>query len=467
MKGLLWVFFEKIGVTVLSLIATFWYANLLGPVGFGLAIIILSTSLFISTIIENLQQYPLIAATENVDDTFKTSAIGWLLVSTLIAIILFMVLLVIYGSDWWLLILLSVVYIPISSISRVYIADLIIKQKYKQLAFRACWGKAAGVAAGLFVAYLGYVELAIILQSFVAVFIALIVMALSNKSLFNSNSRFSLSLFITLCHEGIPSGFAVIEQNAKSHGLIIFLGAFIGPYVSGLYALAIKVVDIPRTLIGLGFTTWATGKFHQVRAQQTRLVSVFNTALLCCCSILVPSYIGLVAVAEPLINEFFGDDWLEASEIIAWLAFYQCIFSFYLYLPPLQVLFKTTYRTLLVNVLSTVIVLLSVVLFSDSFGKYAPLVGMYTSLLFILPKYSVEIVKALNTNFVSIIKVIYGILLSAVVMYGVVYISIDSFAVSNVYMLIAIGVISYIIVFILFNLANIIDRKILANIKTL
>lgn len=467
MKGLLWVFFEKVGVTLFSLIATFWYANLLGPTGFGMSVIILSSSLFISTIIENLQQYPLIAANENIDNTFKTSAIGWLLLSLFIAILLFVILYFIYGEKWWLLILLSVSYIPISSISRVYIADLIIKQKYKQLALRAFWGKAAGVGVGFLSAYLGHVELAIILQSFVAAFVALLVMILSHKTFFKSDSYFSLSLFFNLIKEGIPSGVAIIEQNAKNHGLIIFLGAFIGPQISGIYALAIRFVDIPRSLIGIGFITWATGKFHSVKSEASELQNTFNTAFLYSTTILVPCYIGLAVVAKPLILEFFGTDWLGAYEIIVGLTVYQCIASLYLYLPPLQVLFKTTYETLFVNIASTILILLSVVFLSDLSGKYSPLIGMYFSLLFIIPKYNTALCKILDIKISSVLKVIIGCLISAAGMcLFVIYIKINM-NVENLYILIFIGFLSYSLIYLTLYLANIIDRKILANIKSL
>jgi len=467
LKGLLWVFFEKVGVTLFSLVATFWYANLLGPTGFGMSIIILSSSLFISTIIENLQQYPLIAANENIDNTFKTSAIGWLLLSLFISTLLYVVLYIIYGSDWWILILISVSYIPISSISRVYIADLIIKQKYKQLALRAFWGKAAGVGFGLLSAYIGHVELAIILQSFVAAFVALLVMVFSHKSFFKSDSNFSFPLFCNLLKEGIPSGVAIIEQNAKTHGLIIFLGAFTGPQISGIYALAIRFVDIPRSLIGIGFITWATGKFHSVKSEASTLLNTFNTAFLCSATILVPCYIGLAVVAKPLILEFFGIDWLGAYEIIIGLAVYQCIMSLYLYLPPLQVLFKTTYDTLFVNIASTALILLSVVFLSDLTGKYSPLIGMYLSLLFIIPKFNNALCKILDINISSILKVIAGCFISAAGMcLLVVYIQINM-NVENLYILICIGFLSYSLIYLTLYLANIIDRKILANIKSL
>ncbi|WP_024612045.1 oligosaccharide flippase family protein [Pseudoalteromonas sp. TB64] len=467
MKGLLWVFFEKVGVTLFSLVATFWYANLLGPTGFGMSIIILSSSLFISTIIENLQQYPLIAANEDIENTFKTSAIGWLFLSIFMSILLYVILYIIYGADWWMLILLSVSYIPISSISRVYIADLIIKQRYKQLALRAFWGKAAGVGAGLLSAYAGHVELAIILQSFVAAFIALLVMSFSHKNLFKSDSHFSFPLFTNLIKEGIPSGVAIIEQNAKNHGLIIFLGAFIGPQISGIYALAIRFVDIPRTLIGIGFITWATGKFHSVKYEARELLSTFNTAFLYSTTILVPCYVGLATIAKPLILEFFGVDWLGAYEIIIGLAVYQCITSLYLYLAPLQVLFKTTYETLFVNIASTVLILLSVVFLSDLTGKYSPLIGMYLSLLFIIPKFNKELCKLLDINIGAVFKVITGCLISAAGMcFIVIYIQIN-LKNENLYLLIGIGFVSYCLIYMTLYLVNIIDRKILAKIKSL
>ncbi|MCQ8876510.1 oligosaccharide flippase family protein [Pseudoalteromonas shioyasakiensis] len=467
MKGLLWVFFEKVGVTVLSLIAMFWYAKLLGPVDFGLSIVILSASLFVSTIIENVQQYPLIATKENVGSAFKSSAIGWLILSSLIATGLFVLLTFVYGNDWWLLILFAVVYIPVSSFSRIYIADLILKQKFKQLAIRAFWGKIIGVLTGLITAYFGYVEFAIILQSLTVIVVSLIVMVITNKTLIKQSESFSLVLFKSLVIEGVPSGVAIIEQNVKSHGLIVLLGIFAGAHISGIYSLAVKFVDIPRTLIGLGFSTWAMGKFNQVMGNKSKLLDVFNTAMLCCCSVILPCYVGMMAVSEALILEFFAREWFGAAKIIFFLSLYQAIVSFYIYLPPLQVLYKATYRTLWVNVVSTSCIILSIIFLSDNFGIYAPLIGMFSSLLFTIPKYTFEIVELLETRVLAIMHIIYGVVISVALMYVLIDFAEKSLIVNNFYVLVIFGVVSYSLIFTVFNLANIINRKILANIKSL
>ncbi|MEH6729401.1 MAG: oligosaccharide flippase family protein [Pseudoalteromonas distincta] len=467
MKGLLWVFFEKIGLTVLSLIATFWYANLLGPTGFGLSVVILSSALFISGIVDNIQQFPLIAAAKNTVNLNETSALGWLVISVGIAVILYVVLFSIYGSEWALVLFFAVFYIPISSLSRVYVADLIIKQHYKSLALRAFWGKAIGVTVGLFCAYLGYVELAIILQSLVAVFIALIVMMLSNTNLLKAGKKFDSPLFFSMLREGVPSGVTVIEQSIKGHGLIVLLGIFSGAQISGLYALAIKFVDIPRTIIGFGFSTWATGKFHNFRAEPAKLNNFFNAAMLACSAILIPAYIGLITVSDTLVIQFFGADWLDAASIIVWLAFYYCVLSLYVFLPALLVLFKTTYNTLMVNLFSTAAVVLSVVFLSDYYGQYAPLVGMYFSLLFLVPKYTVEMLRALDTSFESFYQLFSGVITSALVMFTIVSVYKINFLSHNLYQLIAIGVIAYIVTFLMLIVVNIIDRNLLTTIKKL
>jgi O-antigen/teichoic acid export membrane protein len=471
MKGLLWVFFEKFGLTLLSVIATFWYAAILGPEGFGIATILLSVSLLISGIQDNIQQFPLLASRGNKTHVYLTSVKGWLLISVFVSVLLFFALINIFGFSFWFLILLSVLHIPISSVSKVFVADLIAKQAYKQLAMRAFWGKIIGVFSGLFLAYIGYVQLAIIFQSFVALLVALFIMSRSSE-LFSEvklglYEGFDWRLLISLIKEGIPSGVSMLESGAKSHGLIVLLGIFIGPNASGIYALAIKFIDIPRKLIGYGFSSWAMGKFHAVKDDYTVLLGVYKTAYLWSSMVLVPCYFGLIAVSDSLVSTFMGEEWKDVPSILSWLALFNCIMSLYILLPPLQVLSKTTYNTLPVSLASTATLLLFVIFGAQYFGLYAPIIGIFVSLLIIIPKFSSELSKILKIPFLSLLKLIAGFFIAGFLMLIAIELIKLKLQVDNLYLLVLSGVLVYSISVLCLTYFKAVNVDILKSIRSI
>lgn len=447
MVGLLWVFFEKVGLTLLSILATFWYAVILGPDGFGFAAILLSVSLLVSGVQDSIQQAPLLSAEKGDYDVYAVSLKGWLFLSLLTSTVLFLLLVSVYGVEYWGIILFSVLHIPVSSVSRVFVADLLKRQEYRKLALRAFLGKILGVSIGLALAFFGYVKLAIILQSFVALAVALVVMIKQSEILSALRphifSTINYKLFKRLFVEGIPSGVNVLEQSAKNHGLIIFLGLFVGNAASGLYSLAIKFVDIPRVLIGFGFSSWAVGKFHSAKEDSVKLLGLYTISSSWAAMVLAPCYFGIMSVAEPLITEFFGAEWTSAANVLCWLALYHCIMSIFLLLPPLQVLFKRTYNTLLISSLSTIVILLSVVLFSSSLGIYSPIAGMFISILLVFPKYTSELNDILRAPKGYIASCFIGFFSCAALMAATVKYSEGLFDLDNLYLLIAIGALSY------------------------
>ena len=447
MIGLLWVFFEKVGLTLLSVLATFWYAVILGPDGFGFATTLLSVSLLISTIQDSIQQTPLLSAEEGEYDLFAVSLKGWLFLSVFNSLLLFIFLVSVYGFEFWGVILFSVIHIPVSSVSRIFIADLLKRQEYKKLALRAFLGKVLGVCVGLLLAFLGNAEMAIILQSLIAIVVALVVM-ISQSEMITELRPFLLNpmnykVFKASFVEGVPSGVNALGQSFRTHGVIILLGFFIGNVAVGLYSLASKLVDVPRMLIGFGMSSWVVGKLHSAKENIDELLMLYSVSSTWAMMLLAPCYFGIISISESLIFNFFGDEWLEAANILSLLAIYNCIMSIFLLLPPLQVVLKRTHRTVYVNLMSTVVVFTFIVFLFPFFGVYSPIVGMFLVLFVMLPKYAIELSDILKTPFRNIFKCYIGFLVCAFLMCATVMIFASCFNGDDFFLLIFVGVLSY------------------------
>lgn len=422
MIGLLWVFFEKAGLTIFSVLATFWYASLLGPTSYGHVAVVLGITLFISSILENLQRASLISVDKNIESVFSCSLVGWLFVSIICGLLCFICIFFIYGDEYAHLAVIAALYLPLSSVSRVFVVELLRGQQFKSLALRAIAGKIVGVIVGLVIALYGFAAIALILQSVIDIFVALIVM-LYIRSKDNeyyiplSLHGFRLDLFFRLFVEGLPTGVKGLEVSSKNHGIVPFVGLLLGPTSAGFLALALKFVDLPRLFVSNGFSGWAIGKFRSIKENRQELSRVYYIAFKWLYLVLAPSYIGLAAISESLMLNFFDESWLPTSDLITSLALIYLISGFFTFVQPLQIIFIRAKRNMYLNLLSVVVLFGFVWGFSPVFGDYVIVYGYLVSLVIVFFRCFSELDLMVGFGFFSHIKMSIIYLLSSCLMY--------------------------------------------------
>ncbi|KHD25912.1 hypothetical protein NM09_03940 [Vibrio caribbeanicus] len=419
MKGLLWIFLERGGVTLLSFFATFWYAKLLGPEGYGIAALLLSVPLLISGFIDQVQQASLLANVRTNKNAYSTSFKYWAIISILICVVLYFILTFFFESQSSFILLIAVIHIPISACSKIFVSDLICRADYKSLAVRSFMGKIGGLIVGLTLAFYGYPIYAILLQSLVNLVLSLMIMVYRSHTLITRKSIMGANLndFCNLIRDGIPSGVSVMEQHAKSHGLVIILGLSIGPYASGIYSLSNKIIDLVRVNIGHGFSTWSYGQFNRVLENGSSLFDVFKSTFFMATIVLVPSYVGLIIISSHIVEEYVGSQWEDAPLIISLISIIYLFMSFFIFLPSLQTLLKRTYNTLPINLFSTLIMLMFVIFFSSSIGILTPIYGMIISSIIVIPKYAAELRDILSCKLSIVAKIYSYSLFCALIMY--------------------------------------------------
>ncbi|GAB2649409.1 oligosaccharide flippase family protein [Vibrio panuliri] len=448
MKGLLWVLFEKVGLAALSMLVAFWYAILLGPEGFGVASMFLATTLLVTAIQNNMQQNPLLATKVDFSTAMYASIKGWMLISVFTFLALYALMSLYWGDEYLALILVCVCHIPISSLSKVLLSELLRNQEYKTIALRSILGKLLGVVAGVSLAYAGHVKMAILVQSLVDLTIQLVVMAtrsslFSFRKIFTPFKRDERRLFRALFREGIPSGFNVIDGCFKTKGVIVLLGVVVGPYASGVFALAMKLVDVPRTMVGYGLTTWALGKLKaastDIEKLRTAYVSISYVGVL----VLAPAYLGMIAISLPLLNLFFGPEWSEAAYITNWLCVYYLVLALQLFVPPVLVITQNTHKTMKATVFSTCIMVIGSLVLVPILGLYGIIVALFMSALPLFYKQDVETKSLFSLTSLSAIKASAGVLLSAGAMLFVLVNINYQYGIDNMYLLIPIGIAVY------------------------
>lgn len=456
--------FEKVGLATLSMMVAFWYAILLGPEGFGIAAMFLATTLLVASVQNNIQNNPLLATKEEFSVAMAASLKGWMLISLLTGLLLYLVLIHYWGNDYALLIVICVLHIPISSVSKVLLSELLREQQYKTIALRSILGKLLGVVVGIALAFQGQVKLAILVQSLVDLSVQLIVMAIrsqcfSIKMFFRRFDAQERHLFYQLVREGLPSGLNVIDSGFKTRGVVILLGILIGPYASGVFSLAMKLVDVPRTMIGFGLTTWAIGKMRAASENKQALCSVYVSASYVSALILTPAYLGMLSVSFPLLNEFFGSEWNEAAYVTNWICIYYLLQSIQLLVPQLLVISQRTHKTVTATMLSTTMMLIGGYILVPLIGMNGIVLAMFISLIPMFYKQEKEIKEILGVSSLFMIKSTFSLLFASILMSIVVLIFNVIFQWVNLYILILIGALFYLLLLLLFYYFGLINKS--------
>lgn len=468
MKGLIWVLLEKFGLASMSMLVAFWYAILLGPEGFGTASMFLATALLLSAIQGNMQRNPLLAVTEDFSIAMHSSIKGWLVISIITGLILYVGMILYWGVEYNAIIFLCALYLPISTMSKALLAELLRSQEYKTIALRSVSGKFAGIVVGVLLAYSGHVTLAIIAQCFVDLLVQTVVMVKRSKifrfqHLTDGFSRDERALFFSMFKEGIPSGLTIIDIGFKTKGAILLLGVLIGPYAAGVFTLAMKLVDVPRTMIGFGVTTWAVGKFKARVGQQEALREVYALVTLIGFMVLFPAYFGMIAIAEPLIHQFFGQEWHEAIFITQLVCVYYFLSSYQVFVQPLLIVTKNTHKTVKATIVSAVITLAGGALCVPFFGLYSIVIALYISLIPIFYQQEIEVTRLIGVNSIAVAKSTLMILVSSLVMCVLVVYSNQEMGLDSLIMLIAIGGLLYCLLLSLCLVFGLINKSKLRN----
>lgn len=172
-----WIFTEKFGLILLSMITFVAYARLLSPAELGVGTIIIAIVELVGLIYSSVLEDPLVRLQRLEDKHISTAFWAAVLVS-LLSIVLISVAVVFYTSDpmlRWMTALASVK-ILFTMMARVYVAQMRRSGNFKMLASRTLLGKVVGGVAGIAVALWGLGAWAVIAQALIMEFVSIIVL---------------------------------------------------------------------------------------------------------------------------------------------------------------------------------------------------------------------------------------------------------------------------------------------------
>ena len=330
----------------------------------------------------------------------------------------------------------------ISSLSATHFSRLNIELRFKFRSQMSILAQLSTGLAGIVLALMGYGVWALVLQGLISGIIVGIVLWFCSD--WKPKLKFSTKSFRRLWHFGSNMLGSNIINTIYGNLYTLFIGKFYSSTSVGMYNRANGYASLPSAIImdmsiGLNFPILA-----KLQDDNVRLIAAYEKLLRIPFYVLYPILIGLVTLAEPLIQIMIGDKWLPC------VPFLQILCVGYMFYP----LNGFNSNILLVKGRSDLVLKLDLIkkpigiallVAALPFGIIWMMVGkaLYSVVVYSLNCYYTK--KILDYGLISQLKVLFPIIIHSLLMGAAITVS-THFLPSNVLKLsvgIPVGVLSY------------------------
>lgn len=196
----------------------------------------------------------------------------------------------------------------LSGLTGIQYAKLNIDMNFKFRSQMSILGQVLSGVTGLTLAYMGFGVWALVLQGLIAGVITGIVLWMSSS--WKPKLLFSTVAFKRLWKFGANMLGSGIINTVYNNLYTLFIGKCFNPASVGMYNRANGYASLPSSVImdmslGVNFPILA-----QLQDDRDRLLSAYERLLKVPIYVLYPMLIGLIVLAEPLIQVMIGDKWL-------------------------------------------------------------------------------------------------------------------------------------------------------------
>ncbi len=372
---LFWVFFEKFGLVFLSIFSFLIYAKFLSPEQMGIGILLLAAVEFFAMFVISLVDNSIIRLDKIT--TQQDGCIFWalLLVSLILSSLTYLGYLLYFNDNRILLIgFLAVCSLPFQISVRLHIVHMRIKRQFKKLAQRTIFGKVLGMLAGIYLAIYGYGDFSIVVQTLVmAISSAFMIFVLEPRRLpFNFDRKFIYEQL----RVGVPSSIKAINVTLFMKGLVVLIETTLGTAAVGFYNFASRLVELPRTALMSALMGYANPVFSKRKNEGKSINTLFIDATRFSALLIMPFFIGMSVMAEPIIELLFSNKWAPSSLLLQGIAAVTSLNLFFLFLPSSLVALGKTKLGLKGQLFSSAIGLLFITLTINEYGFTAIIIGL-------------------------------------------------------------------------------------------
>ncbi|WP_322847212.1 oligosaccharide flippase family protein [Pseudomonas sp. B33.4] len=379
-----WIFTEKFGLILLSMITFVVYAKLLSPAELGVGTIIIAIVELIGLVYSSVLEDPLVRLERLEDKHISTAFWAGVLVS-LVSIVIISLAAFLYTPDpllQWLTAVASVK-ILFTMMARVYVAQMRRSGNFKMLASRTLLGKVAGGVGGIVVALYGWGAWAVIAQALIMEWVSVIVLMRADRR----RIAFAIDRRILreLLQAGAPVAINSLSSQTLQRGVNVVLGMTAGANAVGMFNMAMRIIELPRTAIYNGLLSYALPAFARRSAEPKRLLGIIGDSTAVSGFVLTPLFIGLALTANDLILLIFGAKWADAIPLLQVLACTAAIGNTAMYATTALVAVNRSHLTIKAEVLTTVLALALVYSLGNVYGGMAAAGALLARMLLITP----------------------------------------------------------------------------------
>ncbi|MFJ7283649.1 oligosaccharide flippase family protein [Pseudomonas sp. NPDC099000] len=379
-----WIFTEKFGLIFLSMITFVAYARLLSPAELGVGTIIIAIVELIGLIYSSVLEDPLVRL-ERLEDKHISTAFWAAVLVSLVSIVVISGAAMLYTPDpvlQWMTAVASVK-ILFTMMARVNVAQMRRSGDFRTLASRTLLGKVFGGVGGIAVALWGLGAWAVIAQALIMEFVAIIVLMRADprRIAFYIDGPFLRELL----KAGAPVAINSLSSQTLQRGVNVVLGMTAGANAVGMFNMAMRIIDLPRTAIYNGLLSYALPVFARRSAEPLRLLGIIGDSTAVSGFLLTPLFMGIALTANDLILLIFGAKWAEAIPLLQVLACTAAIGNTAMYATTALVAVNRSHLTIRAEVVTTVLALALVYGFGNVYGGMAAALALLARMLIITP----------------------------------------------------------------------------------
>ena len=335
--------------------------------------------------------------------------------------------------------------------SRVFVAHLRRDGKFKALMIRTIYGKVLGSVCAIYLAMTGAGPWAIVVQAVVMDVVAFVILVAVNRRPlpFTINVKFLRELLSV----GVVASIKGISIDLMGRGVNLTIGVVSGNEVLGIFNMAQRLLELLRTSIYGGLSSYALPVMSRRQHDKERLSKFFMSATKYTHLVILPLFLGLAVVADDLIVLIFGAKWLPSVVVLQSLSVITALGSVLVLVSSLLMAVKKPQLTIKSEVFSAVIAIASIFYFGPLYGAMAGSIALLIRHVIILPPSCSAIKKVTDVSAWGFFKPLIPLYLSAMVMVIIVLVA-NSYFQYNAWMLpakILIGVIGYFVALFLFD----------------
>ncbi|HYE52864.1 MAG TPA: lipopolysaccharide biosynthesis protein [Azospirillaceae bacterium] len=321
-RSLAWVCLESGGVSLLSFLTVLVLARLLGPTEFGTAAIALGIVQILFLVPETFFHDAVVQRKEVGPDVLDSALTASVLAGAVLAGLCWLLgpaaerlfsapgLAAVLG--WSGLSLLA------GGLGGIPMAVLRRRLEFRHLALRSLSGRVVGAAVGLAMAFGGYGVWALVGQQLAGSAVA--ALAIWAVPPWRPRLRLSPAALRGLVPFAVPAFTAALLAHANLRGLVLLTGYVLGPDGAGVLAVALRLVDTARQIMGAALQQLALPLFSRCRDDRAALARGFAGATEMTALVAVPLFAGLAALAPAMVAVALGPHWEAAVPLVRVLA---------------------------------------------------------------------------------------------------------------------------------------------------